>query len=47
MFMLHCFWFSIFIKILIKFIREGEGDDMQNKTVVEEEEVNDATKKMD
>ena len=28
MFMLHCYWFSIFIRILIGFLKEGKGEDL-------------------
>lgn len=30
MFLLHCYWFTIFCKILRKFIVEGEAEDLQS-----------------
>ena len=32
MYMLHCYWFHLFFKILAKFIYEGEAEDLQSKT---------------
>jgi len=32
MFMLHCYWFVLFLGILKKFIKTGKAEDGQNKT---------------
>lgn len=34
MFVLHVYWFFLFIKIVLKFAKSGEADDLQNKTIV-------------
>jgi len=34
MFTLHCFWFVMFVKMLNKFIKAGETEDVQNKSEV-------------
>ena len=31
LFLLHCYWFTIFIRILMKFITKGKVEDLQNK----------------
>ena len=34
MFMLHCFWFNLFVKMFMKYLFKGQTEDLQNKTVV-------------
>lgn len=36
MFMLHCFWFYMFLSMIHKFVRSGSTEDEQSKTVKEE-----------
>ena len=36
MYMLHCYWFTLFLGMLKKFMKSGKAEDDQNKTVVEE-----------
>ena len=31
MFMLHCFWLSIMIKVILRFLRDGKAEDIQSK----------------
>ena len=34
MFFLHCFWFSMFVKMITKFFKKGETEDVVNKSEV-------------
>lgn len=36
MFMLHCYWFMLFCRMLSKFVSSGVAEDIQSKTVVKD-----------
>lgn len=36
MFMLHCFWFYMFISMISKFVKSGSTEDEQSKTIKDE-----------